>query len=78
MNARKKDTKLALINRIHRLKGQLTAVERMIQEDADPKDVLIQMQACISAISGVKSNYSKLIILNSSLGDIREMVDLIN
>ena len=77
MNARKKDSKQQLTNRIHRLKGQLEAVERMINNDVDPKDVLIQTQACISAINSVKNHYSKHIILNSSLNDIREVVDLL-
>lgn len=78
MNARKNDSKSGIVNRIHRLQGQLAAVERMIEADEDPKDVLIQLQACISAVSGVKSQYSKHIIFNSSLGDIREVVDLLN
>ncbi|MEI7603461.1 MAG: metal-sensing transcriptional repressor [bacterium] len=77
MNARKKESKQQLINRIHRLKGQLEAVERMIDSEEDPKEVLVQLQACISAINGVKNNYSKYLILNSSLGDIREVVDLL-
>jgi|GEM_PF-1180355 len=77
MNARKNDSKQQIVNRIHRLKGQLDAVERMIVEDTDPKDVLVQLQASISAISGVRNTYSKYLILNSSLGDIREIVDLL-
>jgi DNA-binding FrmR family transcriptional regulator len=77
MISRKKDSKLELIHRIHRLKGQLDAIERMIDADKDPKDVLVQLQACTSAINGVKNKYSRYIILNSSLGDIREVVDLL-
>ena len=77
MNSRKIDPKQQVIHRIRRLNGQLEAVERMISENVEPKDVLVQLQACISAASAIKNNYCKYIILNCSLNDIREVVDLL-
>ena len=77
MNSRKPDAKQQLVNRIRRLRGQLDAIERMITQDVEAKDVLIQIQACISAASGLKNNYGKYLILNSSLNDIRDIVDLL-
>lgn len=76
MNSRNKDPKKLLADRIHRLKGQLDGIERMINNDSAPKDVLVQLQASISGMVGVKNNYSKYLLLNSSLVDIREIVDL--
>ena len=76
-NNNRDESKKLLINRIHRLKGQLEAIERMIAVNEDPKKLLIQLQACISAINGIKNNYSKMLILESSLNDIREIVNLL-
>lgn len=44
--------KRALVVRLRKIKGQIEAIERMIAEDADTPDVLMQV---VSARAGLKS-----------------------
>ena len=45
--------KKALLNRMARAIGHMEAVRRMMEEDKDPSEVLIQLAAVRSAITGL-------------------------
>lgn len=44
--------KKAMINRISRAIGHLESIKRMVEDDRDPSEILIQLAAVRSAISG--------------------------
>lgn len=48
------DEKEAVSNRIHRVIGQLNAIENMINQGGDFNQLLIQVQAVTSAIDSMK------------------------
>lgn len=66
-----------IVNRMHRIQGQLNAIEKMLESD-NHQEVLIQMKAVISGIAAMKAEYIKELINNSSLKDIQSFIDLIN
>ena len=45
--------KKKLLNRIHRIRGQLTAIETMIEDDKDCTSTLQTIAACRGAINGL-------------------------
>ncbi len=51
--------KRALINRMSRAIGHMESVKRMMEDDRDPSDILIQLAAVRSAISGVSRELLK-------------------
>jgi CsoR family transcriptional regulator, copper-sensing transcriptional repressor len=53
-----KKEKAALVVRLHKIRGQIEAIERLVQQDADCTEVLNQV---ISARSGLKSLGDKII-----------------
>ena len=48
--------KKALLNRMSRAIGHMESIKRMIEEDRDPTEILIQLAAVRSAISGASRN----------------------
>jgi len=50
--------KRALTTRLHRIKGQIEAIERMVEADADTSDVLMQV---VSARRALKSFSDEMI-----------------
>ena len=44
----------AMINRLRRIEGQIRGLQRMIEDDRDCEEVLIQINAVTSAIQKVK------------------------
>jgi DNA-binding FrmR family transcriptional regulator len=67
-----------LVNRLHRIQGQLTAVEKMIESDKGHREVLIQIEAVISSMKGVKAEYIKELIKTASLRDVNDYIELIH
>ena len=49
----REEEKKALLNRMARAIGHMEAVRRMMEEDKDPSEVLIQLAAVRSAITGL-------------------------
>ena len=49
------DDKDALVNRLHRIEGQVRGVERMVQEDRYCTDILTQIAAARTALEQVGS-----------------------
>ena len=45
--------KKALMNRMSRAIGHMESIKRMIEDDRDPSEILIQLAAVRSAVSGV-------------------------
>ena len=52
---RNSDEKKQLTNRLHRISGQLTGVEKMIEEDAYCNDVLIQLSAIEKSVKSLSN-----------------------
>ena len=65
------NTKIVL-NRLSRAAGHLESVKRMIQDERDCSEVLIQLAAVISALNGV----SKIILQEHIEGCIVEAIEL--
>lgn len=82
---RSEEEKKALIDRLHRLEGQLRGVEKMIEEDRYCGDVLIQIAAIEKALQKVgyivlKTHLSTCVsddIKNEKEGVIEETMSLI-
>ncbi|MCX7695168.1 MAG: metal-sensitive transcriptional regulator [Caloramator sp.] len=76
-------TKEDLIKRLRRIEGQVKGIEKMIENNADCRDILVQVAAVRAAISKVGAlileNYSKSCILKASddLVSEQEIEDLI-
>ncbi|SKA75831.1 DNA-binding transcriptional regulator, FrmR family [Clostridium sp. USBA 49] len=62
------DIKKDMQNRLRRIEGQVKGIEKMIENDANCKDILIQIAAIRSAINKVGGmileNYAKCCILS--------------
>ncbi|MBZ4662485.1 MAG: metal-sensitive transcriptional regulator [Caloramator sp.] len=63
-------TKEDLIKRLRRIEGQVKGIEKMVENNADCRDILVQVAAVRAAISKVGAlileNYSKSCILKAS------------
>jgi DNA-binding FrmR family transcriptional regulator len=44
-----------LLNRVRRLRGQVAAVERLLENESDCSDILQQIAACRGSINGLMS-----------------------
>ncbi len=67
-----------IINRMHRLQGQLKAVEKMLESDKSHKEVLIQMEAVTSGLKSLKAEYIRELIRTANIREIETFIDLIN
>lgn len=47
--------KAKLLNRVRRLRGQVEAVERLLESDSECSDILQQIAACRGSINGLMS-----------------------
>ena len=45
--------RVKLLNRVRRIRGQVTAIEGLLQEDADCEKVLQTLAACRGALNGL-------------------------
>ncbi|MCD8078573.1 MAG: metal-sensing transcriptional repressor [Lachnospiraceae bacterium] len=63
--------KKALMNRMSRAIGHMESVRRMMEEDRDPTEILIQLAAVRSAISGI----SRVMLQDHIEKRIRDAVD---
>lgn len=61
----------AILNRLSRAAGHLEAVKRMVEDERDCSEVLIQLAAVISALNGV----SKIILQEHIEGCIVEAIE---
>lgn len=50
----KKESKDAIINRLKRSEGQIKGVQRMVDEDAEAKQIMIQLSAVIASLENAK------------------------
>ncbi|AKI97622.1 metal-sensitive transcriptional regulator [Kosmotoga pacifica] len=71
-----------LIKRLKRIEGQVRGLQRMIEEERDCSDILIQVSAVVSALSKVseltaKSYAHKCILEMNEKGDVSELDALI-
>lgn len=46
-----------ILTRIHRVQGQLNAIEKMLNEGKDYQQTLIQLSATVSAIESIKNEF---------------------
>ncbi|CDF58316.1 metal-sensitive transcriptional regulator [Thermobrachium celere] len=79
-------TKEDLIKRLRRIEGQVKGIEKMIENNADCRDILVQVAAVKAAITKVGAlileNYSKSCILRPadervSEEEIENLIDTI-
>ncbi|HHF08591.1 MAG: hypothetical protein DRP32_08170 [Thermotogae bacterium] len=71
-----------LVKRLKRIEGQVRGLQRMIEEERDCGDILIQVSAVVSALSKVseltaKSYAHKCIVEMNEKGDTSELDALI-
>lgn len=68
------DVRKDIQNRLRRIEGQVKGIEKMIENEANCKDILIQIAAIRSAINKVGGmvleNYAKGCILNEENGSV--------
>ena len=63
--------------RIHRIQGQLTAIERQINNGEEPSKILIQVEAVISSVQSLKLEIVKGEVKRSLLAQIDASVSLL-
>lgn len=81
---REEETKKDLINRLNRISGQMNGVKKMVEEDSNCNDILIQLKAVENSIKSLSNqlleNHLHSCITrdlkNEKLETIDEVVDL--
>ncbi len=58
-----------LINRIHRIEGQVRGIENMFLEDRNYKEIIIQLKAVSSASSKITSELIRDLLSKKSLDE---------
>jgi DNA-binding FrmR family transcriptional regulator len=71
------DSQKAIVSRLHRIEGQVRGIEKMVVDDKDAKQIIIQIQAVISALDSVKSSMLKKQIKDELMKSFDAVVDLI-
>ena len=78
-NMSKENAKADLINRIKTIKGNLSGVEKMIDEDKPCEDILFQISAVKSSMNKMGNifleNYAKECILERKASDDGQAID---
>jgi len=78
--------RLKLLNRVKRIRGQITAVERALTEDDDCPDVLMQLAAARGAINSlmaeVLEDHIRLHVVGQGKGEVapeiaEDLIDLV-
>lgn len=68
----------SLSDRINRIEGQIKSVKAMLQVgDKSSKDIVIQIQAVVSALESVKLELIKQEIKDSLINNIDEVLKLV-
>ena len=66
-----------LLNRLRRAEGQIRGVERMVEEDAYCPDIMVQIQAAISALNALNRELLARHIRGCVADDIRNGNDAV-
>lgn len=69
---RSAEEKHALLNRMHRISGQMRAIETMLEEDRYCNDILIQTAAVGAALASLEKELLSAHIRNCVARDIRD------
>ncbi len=76
MKLKEQDTKEKLIQRLHRIEGQVRGVETMLEEERDCREILQQLSAIHSAIQGVSrlflQDYATSCLMEIDEGELGE------
>ena len=71
------DEKKKLLNRLRRAEGQIRGIERMVEEDAYCPDIMVQIQAAISALNAFNRELLAKHIRGCIADDIRNGNDAV-
>lgn len=66
-----------LQERLHRIQGQLTGIEKMVDANEDLEKVMIQMQAVISSLESMKREIVRKQISSAVNKHIDDALDLL-
>ena len=65
-------------DRLNRIEGQIRGIEKMlVNEEKETRDVLIQLQAVISGLEGVKMELVKREVKEAILSNMDNALDLL-
>ena len=67
----------AKISQLHRLQGQLQAVEKMIEDDKKPSEIIQQIEAVSGSLKSLKKKLLKDSLKTIKDSELRKVVDLI-
>ncbi|MDK2950932.1 MAG: CsoR family transcriptional regulator, copper-sensing transcriptional repressor [Kosmotogales bacterium] len=74
--AEKKDNKKPIITRLKRIEGQVRGLQKMVDEERECRDILMQLSAASSALRKVTEliakNYAQKCIVELSVEDGKE------
>ncbi len=74
--AEKKDNKKSIITRLKRIEGQVRGLQKMVEEERECRDILMQLSAASSALKKVTEliakNYAQKCIVELSVEDGKE------
>ncbi|MEC9488014.1 MAG: metal-sensitive transcriptional regulator [Halanaerobium sp.] len=71
--------KKKIVTRIKTVKGHLNGIEKMIEEDKDCKDIMVQIAAIKSSVDRIGhlliENYAEQCLLDAAMGDSKKLED---
>lgn len=66
-----------LINRLHRIAGQVGGIEKMLKENSEPSKILVQLDAVKASIDSLKRNYMKELVRYSISTEIEKILQIL-
>jgi DNA-binding FrmR family transcriptional regulator len=73
-------TKIAnkqLINRLHRIEGQVRGIEKMLEIEEDISKVIVQLDAIKASVDSLKRNYVKEHVRSTISDELESVLSLL-
>ncbi len=67
-----------LVSQIHRISGQLSAVERMINQKKDEREVIMLMDAVINSLRSLRNTFIKNSIRGKLASELETLLNLVD
>jgi len=67
-----------LFSQLHRIIGQLKAVERMIEQGKNEKDILMVLDAACNSLRSLRNSFIKKVIRDKLAGELESVLSLVD
>jgi len=72
-----KSAQKQIINRLHRIEGQVRGIEKMLNEEEEVQKVLVQLDAIKAGVDSLKRNYVKEHVRSTLYEELESILELI-